>query len=818
MKLSTNPQLELAFEYVQFTNKNIFLTGKAGTGKTTFLHRIKEESIKRTVVVAPTGVAAINARGMTIHSFFQMPFGPFIPDGNQKNEKFQRKFTKKKIALIKSLDLLIIDEISMVRSDMLDGIDDVLKQYRDKTKPFGGVQLLMIGDLHQLPPVVKSEEWDMLRPYYQTPYFFGSLALQQTAPVTIQLTHIYRQSDNTFINLLNRVRDNVLDEQVLNTLNSRYIEDFRPTDEEGYITLTSHNFTANKINDEKLRTIKKDLHQFRAKVDGKFPEHTYPTEETLEFKKGAQVLFIKNDISPEKLFFNGKIGQITNIEEDAIYVKCPGDIDTIKVTPMDWENVKYKLNEETKEVEEELLGTFRQYPLKLAWAITIHKSQGLTFERAIIDANAAFAHGQVYVALSRCKSFEGIVLRSKIDFSSIKTDRVVKNYSEAAEKNPPTETDLLLSKHQFQQVLIRELFDFKNVQRVASRVHHNFVENENTLTKSATEKVVAWTKKANETLFSVGQKFQPQLQTYFANEQLPEENEELQHRIEKACGYFIDKIENEFQPELKKIPVLTDNQKVKKQVKENLQKLNLEFFIKKSCLASAKENFSALEYLKVKTNAELDFIQPKRKASTISKPQTNIVPEDSPHPELYKLLIAWRDKRAKELEKISYQVIALRSILELTKVLPTNARGLVSINGIGKVKVSQFGAEIVDIIEAYCKENSLKTDLLTVASPKPKKPDTKYVSYDLYKSGKTIQEIADNRGLVKSTIVGHLAHYIGLGKVDVFELMEHSKVEEIEAYFSNNKDKSRADAMAHFSGKYSYGDFNLVLKHIESKE
>ena len=240
MQLSTNPQLELAFEYVQFTNKNIFLTGKAGTGKTTFLHRIKEESIKRTVVVAPTGVAAINARGMTIHSFFQMPFGPFIPDGEKKKEGFQRKFTKKKIALIKSLDLLIIDEISMVRSDMLDGIDDVLKQYRDKTKPFGGVQLLMIGDLHQLPPVVKSEEWDMLRPYYQTPYFFGSLALQQTAPVTIQLTHIYRQSDNTFIDLLNRVRDNVLDEQVLNTLNSRYIEDFRPTDEEGYILSLIH--------------------------------------------------------------------------------------------------------------------------------------------------------------------------------------------------------------------------------------------------------------------------------------------------------------------------------------------------------------------------------------------------------------------------------------------------------------------------------------------------------------------------------------------------------------------------------------------------
>ena len=428
-----NPQIELAFDYVMYTNRNIFLTGKAGTGKTTFLHRIKEESIKRTVVVAPTGVAAINARGMTIHSFFQLPFGPFLP-GQKDDLSRKRKFRRKKINLIRNLDLLIIDEVSMVRADLLDSIDSVLRRFKNPMKPFGGVQLLMIGDLHQLPPVVKDEEWRLLNEYYDTPYFFGSLALKQTDPISVELKHIYRQSDSIFIDLLNRVRDNALDTEVLQKLNSRYIPKFKAPENEPYITLTSHNASANKINAEKLAEITGIVHKFKAEVTGDFPPHIYPTEEILEFKEGSQVLFIKNDPSPEKQFYNGKIGRITEIDGGVIYVKCPGDYQPIAVGKSEWTNVKYNLNEETKEVEEDEVGTFEQYPLKLAWAITIHKSQGLTFERAVIDAKAAFAHGQVYVALSRCKSFEGIVLRSKINYSSVKTDSVVRNYSENAEK------------------------------------------------------------------------------------------------------------------------------------------------------------------------------------------------------------------------------------------------------------------------------------------------------------------------------------------------------------------------------------------------
>ncbi|MEM9846970.1 MAG: PIF1 family DEAD/DEAH box helicase, partial [Bacteroidota bacterium] len=425
MTQTINKQIELAYDYVQYTNKNIFLTGKAGTGKTTFLKRIQAESIKRTVVLAPTGVAAINAGGMTIHSFFQLPFGLFLPNGRSEAEK-QRKFSRKKIDLIKSLDLLIIDEISMVRADLLDAIDDVLRRLRRSKLPFAGVQLLMIGDLHQLPPVVRPDDWNLLREHYSTPYFFGSLALKETQPISIKLTHIYRQSDSVFIDLLNKVRNNQLDQAVLEQINSRYIPNFVAPEDKAYIILTSHNRAAQNINQEKLEEIDRPVWKYEAEIDGNFAEKNYPTEEVLELKKGAQVMFVKNDLSYKKRYYNGKIGQITGLEKDRIYVQCPDDEEEIQVAIEEWTNVKYSLDPESKEVKEDIVGVFRQFPLKLAWAITIHKSQGLTFERAIIDAQAAFAHGQVYVALSRCKSFEGVVLRTKIAYSSVKTDQAVK--------------------------------------------------------------------------------------------------------------------------------------------------------------------------------------------------------------------------------------------------------------------------------------------------------------------------------------------------------------------------------------------------------
>ena len=379
-----NPQLDLAFNFVEFTNKNIFLTGKAGTGKTTFLHNLRKKSPKRMIVVAPTGVAAINAGGVTIHSFFQMPFGPYIPNQNAQIAETGRtgetqfaagytKISKSKKDIIKSLDLLVIDEISMVRADLLDGVDEVLRRYRDRDKAFGGVQLLMIGDIQQLSPVVKDDEWRLLKPYYQTAYFFGSRALQSTDYVSIELKHIYRQSDRDFIEILNRVRENRADTATLQHLNQRYQKEFRGTDEEGYITLTTHNSRARELNSSKLAELNKKEVLFEALVEADFPEYAYPTDAQLVLKIGAQVMFVKNDISAEKQFYNGKIGKLVNIDEEdyLLYIACPGESEPIAVGRAEWENTKYEINPETKEIEESVIGKFIQYPLKLAWAITI---------------------------------------------------------------------------------------------------------------------------------------------------------------------------------------------------------------------------------------------------------------------------------------------------------------------------------------------------------------------------------------------------------------------------------------------------------------
>ena len=438
METVTNQDLQLAFDFVKYTNRNIFLTGKAGTGKTTFLHDLKKSSPKRMIVVAPTGVAAINAGGVTIHSFFQLPFHPYVPsfylsENNPENKAEQKdpagyKMSREKINIIRSLDLLVIDEISMVRADTLDAVDSALRRYKNRYLPFGGVQLLMIGDLQQLAPVVKDEDREIINKYYDSPFFFGSRALRSTDYVTIELKHIYRQNDQLFIDLLNKVRDNHVDSDVLSELNKRYIPDFDPDSDGGYITLTTHNYQAQILNDSKLEKLPGRPHSFKATIKDEFPEFSYPTASELIFKKGAQVMFVKNDLSRDKLFFNGKIGKIEAFEDDIIVVKCPDDDFPIRVEMAEWQNMKYTLDDETKEIEETVIGTFTQYPLKLAWAITIHKSQGLTFDKAVIDARDAFAHGQVYVALSRCRTLNGLVLSTRINQRSIIDDQAISDF------------------------------------------------------------------------------------------------------------------------------------------------------------------------------------------------------------------------------------------------------------------------------------------------------------------------------------------------------------------------------------------------------
>ena len=461
METKTNDELRIAWDFVEHTGRSIFLTGKAGTGKTTFLKTVVEQSKKRSIVVAPTGVAAINAGGMTIHSFFQLPFTPYVPNARIKS-KFD--FGKEKRRIIASLDLLIIDEISMVRSDLLDAIDSVLRRYRDHYKPFGGVQLLMIGDLQQLTPVVTPEDEALLKPYYDTPYFFGSKALQQIEYVTILLSQVFRQEDATFLDVLNHIREAQPTVNDIAVLNQRCQPAFIPKQGEGYIRLTTHNYLADSYNENELKKLPGQSYTFQAQIEGNFPEYSYPTSEVLTLKEGAQVMFVKNDPTGDHRYYNGRIGEVVEISESRVCVLCAGDVEGIEVEPLEWENAQYQLNPETRVIESKVQGTFRQLPLRLAWAITIHKSQGLTFERAIIDANLSFAPGQVYVALSRCKTLEGMVLSAPIEARAIISDKRVEDYiGHQEEEAQRSISQLPQLKEEYYRFLLLELFDFHDI-------------------------------------------------------------------------------------------------------------------------------------------------------------------------------------------------------------------------------------------------------------------------------------------------------------------------------------------------------------------
>ena len=622
--MKTNDRLELAAKIIEKTGCSLFLTGKAGTGKTTFLRNLRASSRKQMVMTAPTGIAAINAGGMTLHSFFQLDFGPFVPGARRDcRNRHSMAFSKEKIRIIRGLDLLVIDEVSMVRSDMLDAVDDVLRRFRDRTLPFGGVQLLLIGDLQQLPPVVIDSEREILRANYRSPYFFDSHALSQLDYLTLELQTVYRQSDPEFLGLLNSVRDNKADMSVLERLNSRYIPGFNPADSEGYVRLTTHNRMANEINRARLDELQSPAYTFRASIQGNFPESSYPAEPYLELKEGAQVMFIKNDMGTDRRFFNGMLGRVTAIDEEGVTVTPADSDEPINVEPMEWENVRFIVNEETKEITEQREGVFRQLPLKTAWAITIHKSQGLTFDRAIIDATSSFTHGQTYVALSRCRSLEGMVLERPIPPSAIINDPTVTQFMDMHTGRGIDNGTVETLSHRYYLHLAESMFNFKPVFSALEGVNRMLQENFLKLYPSKVQELMSGTEELQGSMIGIGERFIQQIRQIDARTPAGlSVNPQLTQRIKDASRYFLGHLRR-LRELVSEIPTEHDNRKVSQKLTERMELFESMTGICDTLLETfAEEDFSIESYLEIKARGAFRTEQKKKKRRSQKESET----------------------------------------------------------------------------------------------------------------------------------------------------------------------------------------------------
>ncbi|MBS4044209.1 MAG: AAA family ATPase [Chitinophagaceae bacterium] len=822
-----NINFQLAEEFIHYTNRSIFLTGKAGTGKTTFLKYIKEHATKQIAVVAPTGVAAINAGGVTIHSFFQLPFTPYVPAklnwsnsqeyATDKQQLLSKtKLNKERIAIIQKLELLIIDEVSMVRCDVLDALDTILRHYRNQHQlPFGGLQVLFIGDLYQLPPVVPQQEWSLLSQYYASPYFFDSLVMKETEPAYIELEKIYRQDDEVFINLLNKIRNNNLDQSAYDILLEHYNPEFNASTEDGFITLTTHNLRADTINSEAMGNLKSTSYFFKASIEDDFGEKIYPVDENLELKLGAQVMFTKNDLDKNKRYFNGKIGTITKINEDEIFVKCKDDADEIKVEKYRWENIKYTLNIEKQTIEENVIGAFIQYPLRLAWAITIHKSQGLTFDKAIIDAGSAFAPGQVYVALSRCRSLNGIVLVSKITNSSLHIDENIANYCKKNKINQLKES-LEFEKKLHQFSTLQNLFQYKKEEQTLTKLQKLVEENRNSLTKSSFDFTEALSQQIHQ-LLKVGNRFTHQLNSLDNNKLSIEDNIILQERFRKAAIYFIAEL-NQSIKFIENCTIESDNKNEAKNINAILKTLFEYLVLKKYYLENLKDGFAFNQYLKLKkefTNTLLHVNVYSGKSTTNYQHKT--------HPILYNKLRELRDEICEDTGEDIFMVASTKSLDEMATYLPQSKAALQQITGFGKVKVEQYGFIFLEAIINYCQQNNLEslihTKTITTKKELPKKenkPSSKDISFQLFKSGKTILEIATERNLATSTIESHLLPFVSSGEIKIEEILPYHKIGTIEKVLKENEDRSSLTSIKEILGEsYSFSEIRFVNAHID---
>ncbi|MEO7960878.1 MAG: helix-turn-helix domain-containing protein [Ginsengibacter sp.] len=813
--IERNEIFDLAFRFVTETNENIFLTGKAGTGKTTFLKYLKEHCSKNIVVAAPTGVAAINAGGVTLHSLFQLPFHPFLPTQSNKDELLTKiRFNKQRQQLLRKMELLVIDEISMVRCDVMDAIDTILRSVRRRHEsPFGGVQLLCIGDLYQLPPVAQYHEWNLLQEYYASPFFFDSNVIREQMPLLIELDKIYRQKQDSFVALLNKVRNNNMNADDFEDLHMRYEPAFRPPADGNFITLTSHNNQADQINHRELHKLLTPSFTYEAIIENEFPENSYPAEGSLVLKKGAQVMFLKNDVI-QKRYFNGKIGVVKALDDDEIIVECDGT--DIYVSMETWENSRYVLNKDDGKLQQETLGTFTQFPLRLAWAITIHKSQGLTFEKVMIDAGAAFSSGQVYVALSRCTSLDGIVLLSKIPAAAIySNDNVIKAQKNLAHKGSLAER-FAGARQIFTQQILEEIFLFDEVAAAMGFLHFHIEKQKDKLNDDA----LKWAVNLEIDLSAdkkTGAKFLQQVYGLMKEEPVIEENEGLQKRINAAANHFIPKF-SAYEKSVQNHPVITEHRETANIINEYLNQVFSSLHAINYYLLYCRQSFSVTSFLQHK----LKYAQPRLNVNSYAAGKKQSY-GDIPNGELYETLKIWRDTLCQETNMPIYLVANRNTLTEIATYMPLENNHLQQISGFGKAKVARYGDEVITMVAAYCTRHNMSTNMEAKESmpkrekrerdPAPK-TDTKKISFNLFREGKTIVAIAKERNFTVGTIEGHLTYFVGTGEIDIEEVIDATKQSLIKKAFEKFGTQNFKVLFENLPAGITYGDIRFVLAAV----
>ncbi len=784
MQITKTERFDLAYRFITETNATIFLTGKAGTGKTTFLKYLRLNSLKKMVVAAPTGVAAINAGGVTLHSLFQLPFGPILPVAQSTSSRFTVPpqlakifYSKQKLNLLRTMELLIIDECSMMASYHVDAIDAILRKVRyNYQSPFGGVQVLFIGDLHQLLPVTRSEEWDLLKAHYSSAFFFDSVVLRENLPMMVELTEVFRQRDAHFVQLLNEIRHNQLSLASVEILNTRIQPDFVPDSDAGFVTLTSHNSQADSVNQSKLQALPGKSFSYKAEVMDQFTQSAFPAEEVLQLKVGAQVMFLRND-SEGKKYFNGKIGTVLELSSTSIRVKCKGEEQTIEVKRFEWINSSYELHPETKEIEEKELGRFVQYPLRLAWAVTIHKSQGLTFDKLVIDSERAFATGQVYVALSRATSLEGLILTSPINTRFLGADHNLKKWNENF-LNVDLAERFKSSRQSFLSHVLQQIFSWPDWNFALLNFDEFLRGNATTVPGSVTD----WLSELKKDLFEitgVSAKFTGHVVSWKNSGADVEGEQWIQEKIIRASAWFAQKIKS-WCDKFSSHPLQVISKPASRKVDETLADLNdltHQLLHKVLC---CKNGFELTKYLR---DVRTTFVPAKKMSSSFSGTKNLKSGKVTGNKDLYEQLEILRYGIKAKSGLSASKIFTDGTIDSIAEILPGNFAALKSAKGMSTAKVTQYGSAILSIVKSYCAQNQLEATMVydaALRSAKRNKPgisSTIENSVSLLKSGKTVNEVALERKLALTTIEGHLAKAIESGATDIYELMTEDEVD-----------------------------------------